>query len=485
MAFVLDPSARVQKEVRVAARERLDLALDRLSDLEGTDAAEIEAAVHDARKRCKEVRALACLVRAAIGPEYQQFNQLVRDAADELASIRDAHAVLATLDDLRVARASVGKKGLDRVRAAQASHAEAATRSVRGGDPRIEQSISLLTEARKRISLWHIPPGSSWLEAGIKDTYAAGRAGHRKVQKRPTDDAMHEWRKSVKRLWYQIRLVQAAAPSVLRPFINALDDLAEALGDDHDLTVLIERLESHPKRFGGKKSAKQAVAAARGQQDDLRSRAIRLGSTLYAESPSAFVARVVSYWKTTRRTGPELATGGIAELMADETPKSKASRSLSPPTESVERERKFLVDHVPELVGEGTRFRQGYLAIDGRVSVRVRDASAAGCTLTVKAGRGAVRTELEWPITPEQFEQGWQHTGERRVHKTRHLVPLSDGATAELDEFHDDLDGLMLVEVEFSSDDQLHAFKPPDWFGPEVTDDPNYTNAMLSVRGRP
>ncbi len=485
MAFVLDPSARVQKEVRVAARERLDQALDRLSSLEGKQAVEIEEAVHDARKRCKEARALARLVRAAIGPEYCRFNRLVRDAADELRSIRDAHAVLATLDNLRLARGGVDEKGLDQVRAAQAAHAEAATRSVRGGDPRIARSIDLLTEARRRISSWDIPSGSSWLEAGIEDTYAAGRAGHRKVRKRPTDERMHEWRKSVKRLWYQIRLVEGAAPSVLSPFIGALDDLAEALGDDHDLAVLVERIESHPKRFGGKKSAKQSVAAARSQQDDLRRRAIRLGSSLYTESSSAFVARVISYWKTTKRTGPELATGGIAELMADEAPKPKVSVSRGPPAASVERERKFLVSHLPELVGDGTRFRQGYLAIDGMVSVRVRDASAAGCTLTVKAGRGAVRTELEWPITAEQFEQGWQHTGERRVHKTRHLVPLSDGVTAELDDFHEGLEGLKLVEVEFNSDDQMHAFKPPDWFGPEVTDDQRYTNSMLAVRGRP
>jgi CYTH domain-containing protein len=96
-----------------------------------------------------------------------------------------------------------------------------------------------------------------------------------------------------------------------------------------------------------------------------------------------------------------------------------------------------------------------------------------------------VRTELEWPITSEQFDRCWPHTAERRVHKTRHLVPLHDGVTAELDEFHDELDGLLLVEVEFTSDDQMHAFEPPEWFGREVTDDPSYRNSMLAVRGRP
>lgn len=485
MAFALDPSARVQKEVRSVARERLDIALVRLSDMEGTTAPEIEEAVHDARKRCKEVRALSRLARSAIGPDYARFDQLVRDAADQLSSIRDAHAVLATLDDLRLARSGSGDQGFAQVRAAQATHAEAATRSVRAGDPRIDQSTELLTTARQLISLWHIPSGSSWLETGIRDTYAAGRSGHRSVRKRPTDKRMHEWRKSVKHLWYQIRLVEAAAPSILGPLIGTLDDLAEALGDDHDLAVLIERLESDPKRFGGKKPARRAITAARGQQDDLRVRAVRLGSTLFAESPSAFAARVISYWKTTKRSGPELATGGIAELMADEVPDSEASVSPAPPVSSVERERKFLVHHLPDSMGDGSHFRQGYLAIDGTVSLRVRDAAADGCTLTVKAGRGAVRTELEWPITTEQFEQGWRHTAERRVDKTRYLVELSDGATAELDEFHDDLDGLRLVEVEFGSDDQMQAFSPPDWFGPEVTDDPSYTNAMLSIRGRP
>ena len=410
------------------ARERLDLALVRLSDLEGTGALEIEEAVHDARKRCKEARALSRLVRSATGHESTAFDGLVRDAAGQLSSIRDAHAVLATLDDLRSARGGDGGQGLDQVRAAQATHAEAATRSVRIGDPRIDRSIELLTAARQLISLWHIPPGSSWLEAGIKDTYSVGRSGHRSVRKRPTDKRMHEWRKSVKHLWYQIRLVEAAAPSILGPLIGTLDDLAEALGDDHDLAVLIERLGSDPQRFGGKSSAKRAITAARRQQDDLRVRAVRLGSTLYAESPSAFAARVISYWKTTKRSGPELATGRIADLAADGAPEPKASVSVAPSVSSSER---------------------------------------------------------EWSIAAQRSEQGRQHTAVRRVDKTRYLVPHSDDATAVVDELHADLASARLMDVEFTSDARTHAFNPPDCFGRELTDDPSCTNATSDVRGRP
>ena len=58
----------------------------------------------------------------------------------------------------------------------------------------------------------------------------------------------------------------------------------------------------------------------------------------------------------------------------------------------------------------------------------------------------------------------------------------------ELDIFHDDLDGLVLAVVEFDSDDALAAFRPPAWFGTEVTDDETYTNAWLAAnapRGTP
>ncbi len=128
--------------------------------------------------------------------------------------------------------------------------------------------------------------------------------------------------------------------------------------------------------------------------------------------------------------------------------------------------------------------RQGYLAIDRTVSVRVRDAAAGGRTLTIKAGRGPVRTELEWPISEQQFDAVWEQTGGRRVHKTRYRLPLGPN-TIELDVFHDELNGFVLAEVEFDSDESMAGFEPPPWFGGEVTDDVSYTNASLAMDGLP
>ena len=152
---------------------------------------------------------------------------------------------------------------------------------------------------------------------------------------------------------------------------------------------------------------------------------------------------------------------------------------------STEIERKFLVAEVPttERLGVGQRMRQGYLADEGDVSTRIRimDDTAV---LTVKAGRGRSRTEVEFEIPVEEAEQLWQHTGGRRLEKVRYRIAV-DGGVAELDVYEGELDGLLTVEVEFDDDAAADGFVPPQWFGSELTDDERWTNASLARHGRP
>lgn len=151
-------------------------------------------------------------------------------------------------------------------------------------------------------------------------------------------------------------------------------------------------------------------------------------------------------------------------------------------SDAVERERTWLVRRLPELP-EGTPIRQGYLVRDGSVTVRVRQ-KGEHHVVTVKGWGTSSRTEIEWPIAADQFAALWDLTEGRRVQKTRYELPV-EGGIAELDVFAGALDGLVLVEVEFGSDQDMAAFDAPDWFGPEVTDRPEYTNAALACGGIP
>ena len=154
---------------------------------------------------------------------------------------------------------------------------------------------------------------------------------------------------------------------------------------------------------------------------------------------------------------------------------------------AIEIERKFLVDALPEGIDQhpADRIEQGYLAIgaDG-VEVRVRR-RAGKSTLTVKSAPGEVRVEEEIPIDDRRFESLWQLSDGRRISKTRHLVPLGEGLTVELDVYDEALTGLLTAEVEFPSRAASAAFEPPPWLGREVTGDTRYANQSLALEGAP
>lgn len=145
-------------------------------------------------------------------------------------------------------------------------------------------------------------------------------------------------------------------------------------------------------------------------------------------------------------------------------------------------------EHPPATrLGAGVHVRQGYLAEEEHVEVRVRIITPGVATLTVKAGSGTTRTEVELPVSPEQAEALWPHTVDRRIDKMRYRVPL-DGTldlVAEVDVYADALVGLSVVEVEFGSERDAAAFIPPAWFGRELTGEPAWSNAALARRGRP
>ena len=151
-----------------------------------------------------------------------------------------------------------------------------------------------------------------------------------------------------------------------------------------------------------------------------------------------------------------------------------------------EIERSFLVPVLPgsEELGPGVGLRQGYLAFDGEVEVRVRLAEGSA-TLTVKAGRGLHRTEVETTLPTHEADELWPHTEGRRIEKVRYRTTLASGEVAEVDVYEGALEGLVTVEVEFASEADAGAFAPPAWFGRDVTTEPGWSNASLAVHGPP
>ena len=94
-----------------------------------------------------------------------------------------------------------------------------------------------------------------------------------------------------------------------------------------------------------------------------------------------------------------------------------------------------------------------------------------------------LREEYNLPLTKEAYEHLLPKIDGILISKKRYLIPLDKNLTAELDVFEEDLNGLVIVEVEFNTVEEANAFHAPDWFGEDVTNSGKYHNSYLSQHG--
>ena len=148
----------------------------------------------------------------------------------------------------------------------------------------------------------------------------------------------------------------------------------------------------------------------------------------------------------------------------------------------MEIEKKFLIQSLKDVPGDISDYdyhdlEQGYLSTAPVVRVRKEDDTYY---LTYKGSGMLVREEYNLPLTKESYEHLITKADGIVIKKRRYLIPLDNGLTCELDVFHGKYEGLLLAEVEFSSEEDANGFVPPTWFGADVTFDSRYHNSNMS-----
>jgi CYTH domain-containing protein len=142
-----------------------------------------------------------------------------------------------------------------------------------------------------------------------------------------------------------------------------------------------------------------------------------------------------------------------------------------------EIERKYLLKNDSwRGLAEGIHYRQGYLSSVKERTVRVRTIQDQGF-LTIKGiTKGVTRVEYEYPVPFDDAVELLDLCERPIIDKKRYKVAV-DGLTWEIDEFFGENQGLVVAEVELTSEDQ--SFEKPSWVGEEVSSDPRYYNANL------
>lgn len=145
----------------------------------------------------------------------------------------------------------------------------------------------------------------------------------------------------------------------------------------------------------------------------------------------------------------------------------------------MEIERKFLIKKLPDNLTsyKARKIEQAYLCTDPVVRVR-RDND--DYYLTYKSKGMIVREEYNLPLTKEAYGHLLAKADGNIITKTRYEIPEKDDLTIELDVFEGKFDGLLLAEVEFTSEEEALGYIPPEWFGEDVSNSTKYHNSTLS-----
>lgn len=125
------------------------------------------------------------------------------------------------------------------------------------------------------------------------------------ARKEPTAENLHDVRKRVKDLWHASQIVRPAAPKQMQRLSKRAHHLADLLGDNHDLAVLGDYVETHPQAFESEAARQALLAVVERRRNALEREALKLGKRLYSQPPKRFVGAVERGWRKRATNEPQ------------------------------------------------------------------------------------------------------------------------------------------------------------------------------------
>lgn len=288
------------------ALDELGAAIDALDPFGGR----LHAGVHRSRKAMRRSRAVLALGVDALGPGARLIDRALRKANRGLSDLRDAHALVETLDRLL-------ERGADeaaRVHLQRARHVAAARRDTVGGDTACLRHVAdvraLLRTLRAALEglPWHALATAS-IDVALAKSARKVDVARTVVAETNADSDWHAWRRRLRRLSQQYRALSAAG---FRIEVDTFDkSLAEQLGALQDLQLLRDHCGKDSPFANADRKALRTFA-----DDALRTRRGRLRSAGIDHAPvqnppchqSAWSAATIADMKTTNRSDPATAS---------------------------------------------------------------------------------------------------------------------------------------------------------------------------------
>ena len=248
--------------------------------------------VHEIRKHLKKLRAAMRLAIGAVGKNcHAEEDRCVRNIGRLVSDLRDAQVRLQTFIQLRHKMTkNSDKQRFPRTEELLLLERESFSAAFAGWQ---KEAIPQLESLKGRLMAWPLD-GLNMKEIcnAVCKIYRRGQRALAKAIDDPEAENFHAWRKRVKDVWYELRILQPLNRTVLEEMAHDAEVLGELLGSEHDLEFLRARLEkeSGDEALGNELAKLQKLISKRTKR--LRRDALELGRRFYAEPSKAFGKRI-------------------------------------------------------------------------------------------------------------------------------------------------------------------------------------------------
>ncbi len=284
MNYELKAGQKLQKRVRKIIAGQIREAADLLEKKPVSN-----APIHGARKWLKKARAVLRLAKPALGEKaWKKEDKKIRRIARTLSARRDAQVLTITVTKLKDRHES------PEVRAALTKLAQTVRKDSQesaGGLGKQERKGRAKLQTARR-SVRELPLKQlDWpeLSKGIAETYRAGATAQAAAGKMRAPDELHEWRKRVKDLWYQLRVIEPIQRKEISALAEGAKQLSLRLGDDHDLFMVAAAAKSAKLK---RRELQLVLDLIEKERTQLQQQAFELGQKVYSESPATFEKKI-------------------------------------------------------------------------------------------------------------------------------------------------------------------------------------------------
>ena len=299
MAYRIKRKERVGTAIRRILREQLRRAIACARDRDGIQ----DERVHDVRTRLKRSRAALELIGGHAGKSKEtarRTERRLRNRGRRLARPRDVVVQAHTFRILGTRLSPELPAGLlERMRAVgEQMRRKLDEKSV---EKELRRTARALRKLRRRLRKLPVKRGRRAIGKGITETYREAKRALGAVQDDPTPERFHDWRKQVKVLSYELKIVGRAVPELATRYLDKVEKLGEILGQVHDLDCAAATAERHPRWFGSEAECDAVRGLVAEHRVVLEREAFALAAGLFAGRPRDVRELVETGWETWRK----------------------------------------------------------------------------------------------------------------------------------------------------------------------------------------